>query len=84
MSPVIEMPPQPRPPGARGKSICPINEVVGLVGRAMPKAKLVLAPKKRWKVILVRGSANSVVLSAKVVGMRARRRAVIVFITVRR
>ncbi len=51
-----------------------MKSVVGFSGRAMPKPKEVLAPKKRWKVMDVRGSVKgAVTFSWAYVGGRRRR-----------
>src|SRR3954451_19379394 len=43
-----------------------MKSVVGFTGRAIPNANWVLAPKKRWKDIPVRGSMNAEVTWALV------------------
>lgn len=57
------MPPQPFPEGV-GNVIWPMKSVVGGEGRAMPKANWLFAPKKRWNVMLLRGSVNAAVIAA--------------------
>lgn len=54
-----------------------MNDVVGLVGKAIPKPNDVFAPKKRWKVVFVRGSTNGAVVWAKVEDRRVMKRRVV-------
>jgi len=68
MSSEREIPPQPFPAGI-GHVIWPMKSVVGFSGSAIPNAKEVFAPKKRWKFMPVMGSVKAAVICA-IVGLR--------------